>query len=86
MPGPEIRVTEGQRLRVRLENLPEPTTVHWHGLPVPSAMDGVPDVSQRAVQPGETFTYEFDVPASGTLAPPTTAIYCTAVRALRQRP
>ena len=67
VPGPEIRVTEGQRLRVTLENrLPEPTTIHWHGLPVPSDMDGVPDISQRAVQPGETFTYEFDVPASGT--------------------
>lgn len=67
VPGPEIRVTEGQRLRVILENrLPEPTTIHWHGLPVPTGMDGVPDVSQRAVQPGETFAYEFDVPASGT--------------------
>ena len=67
VPGPEIRVTEGQRLRVTLENrLPEPTTIHWHGLPVPAEMDGVPDVSQRPVRPGETFTYEFDVPASGT--------------------
>ncbi len=67
VPGPEIRVREGERLRVILENrLPEPTTIHWHGLPVPADMDGVPDVSQRAVQPGETFTYEFDVPASGT--------------------
>ncbi len=67
VPGPEIRATEGQRLRVTLENrLPEPTTIHWHGLPVPSDMDGVPDVSQRAVSPGETFAYEFNVPASGT--------------------
>lgn len=67
VPGPEIRVTEGQRLRVTLENrLPEPTTIHWHGLPVPPDMDGVPEVSQRAVLPGETFAYEFDVPASGT--------------------
>jgi len=67
VPGPDIRATEGQRLRVTLENrLTEPTTIHWHGLPVPSSMDGVPDVSQRAVQPGETFSYEFDVPASGT--------------------
>ena len=67
VPGPEIRVTEGQRLRVTLENrLPEPTTIHWHGLPVPTEMDGVPDVSQKPVRPGETFTYEFDVPASGT--------------------
>ncbi len=67
VPGPEIRVTEGQRLRVTLENrLPEPTTIHWHGLPVPTEMDGVPDVSQRPVRPGETFIYEFDVPASGT--------------------
>ncbi|MEO8681122.1 MAG: multicopper oxidase family protein [Vicinamibacterales bacterium] len=67
VPGPEIRVTEGQRLRVTLENrLPEPTTIHWHGLPVPPDMDGVPDVSQGAVPPGGTFAYEFDVPASGT--------------------
>ncbi|MHC4536405.1 MAG: multicopper oxidase domain-containing protein [Planctomycetota bacterium] len=45
-PGPEIRVKEGDLLRVVLENnLPEPTTIHWHGLPVPNAMDGVPDRS-----------------------------------------
>jgi FtsP/CotA-like multicopper oxidase with cupredoxin domain len=59
-PGPEIRVKENEILRVVLENnLPEPTTIHWHGLPVPNAMDGVPDITQKPIQPGETFVYEF---------------------------
>lgn len=52
VPGPELRVREGERLRVTLENrLPEPTTIHWHGIPLPNAMDGVPDVTQPAVMP-----------------------------------
>jgi multicopper oxidase len=66
-PGPEIRVTEGERLRVTVENgLPEPTTIHWHGIPVPNAMDGVPGVTQDPIQPGETFVYDFvtDIPGS----------------------
>jgi FtsP/CotA-like multicopper oxidase with cupredoxin domain len=55
-PGPEIRVKENEVLRVILKNsLPEPTTIHWHGLPVPNAMDGVPDITQKPIQPGETF-------------------------------
>lgn len=67
VPGPEIRVQEGERLRVVLTNaLPEPTTLHWHGLPVPYAMDGVPELTQPAVQPGETFTYEFTAGPAGT--------------------
>jgi len=67
VPGPEIRVTRGDRLRVRLDNrLPEPTTIHWHGLTVPPTMDGVVGLSQSAVQPGQSFTYEFDVTQSGT--------------------
>jgi FtsP/CotA-like multicopper oxidase with cupredoxin domain len=46
IPGREIRVREGDRLRVVVENeLPEPTTVHWHGVPVPNAMDGVPGLT-----------------------------------------
>ncbi|MCL4302080.1 MAG: multicopper oxidase family protein [Anaerolineae bacterium] len=65
--GPEIRVTEGDTLRVILtNNLPEPTTIHWHGVPVPNAMDGVPDMPLPAIQPGETFTYEFVARPSGT--------------------
>ncbi len=65
--GPELRVREGETLRVLLENrLPEPTTIHWHGIPVPNAMDGVPDITQPAVPPGERFLYEFTVPVPGT--------------------
>lgn len=67
MPGPEIRVQEGDTLRVRARNeLPENTTVHWHGLPVESPMDGVPGLSQRPIGPGEEFVYEFVVPDAGT--------------------
>lgn len=66
VPGPEIRVPYGQRVRVVVTNdLPEPTTVHWHGLAVPNAMDGVPDVTQPPIEPGETFTYEFDAIPAG---------------------
>lgn len=67
VPGPEIRVPYGQKVKVLLKNeLPEPTTVHWHGIAVPNAMDGVPDVTQKPIAPGETFTYSFRaVPAGG---------------------
>ena len=59
IPGPTLRVTEGDRVRVHLLNhLPVPTTIHWHGLDVPLAMDGVPGLSQDPVPPGGTFTYE----------------------------
>jgi FtsP/CotA-like multicopper oxidase with cupredoxin domain len=67
VPGPEIRVRQGDRLRVAVENrLDEETTVHWHGLRVPNAMDGVPHLTQKPVSPGQTFKYEFDVPDAGT--------------------
>lgn len=67
VPGPEIRVTEGERVRVVLENkLPAPTTIHWHGLIIPASMDGVPGVSMEAVKTGESFTYEFVVTHPGT--------------------
>ena len=60
VPGPEIRVPYGQKVRVLVENdLTEPTTVHWHGIAVPNAMDGVPDVTQKPIEPGQSFTYEF---------------------------
>jgi FtsP/CotA-like multicopper oxidase with cupredoxin domain len=60
VPGPEIRVPYGQKVRVVVRNnLPDPTTVHWHGIAVPNAMDGVPDVTQAPIEPGESFTYEF---------------------------
>jgi len=60
VPGPELRVTEGDRVRVTLVNhLPVGTTVHWHGLDVPPAMDGPVGLNQAAVEPGQDFVYEF---------------------------
>ncbi len=67
IPGPELRVKEGERVRVVLSNaLREPTTIHWHGLDVPNAMDGVPGVTQKRVEPGEAFVYEFEARPAGT--------------------
>lgn len=67
VPGPLIRVTEGDRVRIIVKNdLPEDTTVHWHGIEVPNAMDGVPGVTQDPIKPGETFTYEFEAKPAGT--------------------
>ncbi len=67
IPGPEIRVREGERLRVVLRNsLSEPTTIHWHGVDVPNTMDGVPGVTQPPIAPGATFTYEFNARPAGT--------------------
>ncbi|MYD88656.1 MAG: multicopper oxidase family protein [Acidobacteria bacterium] len=66
IPGPMIRVKVGDRLIVHFtNNLPRPSTIHWHGLRVPIAMDGVPGYSQEPVQPGGTFTYDFVVPDAG---------------------
>ena len=62
IPGPQIRVKQGDKVRVEFtNNLPEPSTIHHHGLTVPNAMDGVPGVTQDAVLPGDTFNYEFTV-------------------------
>src|SRR5262249_39832724 len=67
VPGPVVRVKQGERLRVGVENqLTEATTVHHHGIRLPNAMDGVPHLTQRPIAPGETFVYEFDVPEAGT--------------------
>lgn len=67
VPGPEIRLVQGSRLRVNVLNqLPEDTTVHWHGVRVPISMDGVPFLTQPPIQPGQGFTYEFTVPDAGT--------------------
>jgi len=67
VPGPEIRVRQGERVRIVVDNrLPTATTVHWHGLRVPNAMDGVPHLTQPPIASGESFTYEFDVPDAGT--------------------
>ncbi len=67
VPGPELRFRQGQRLRIAVENqLAEETTVHWHGVRTPNAMDGVPFLTQKPIAPGETFAYEFDLPDAGT--------------------
>ena len=67
IPGPRLRVTEGDRVRINVtNNLPEPTTVHWHGLIVPNAMDGPADVTQEPIAPGASFTYEFITEQRGT--------------------
>jgi hypothetical protein len=67
MPGPMIEAVEGDRVRIIVHNnLPEATTVHWHGLELPVAMDGVPGLTQDPIPPGGTFTYEFDLHQDGT--------------------
>jgi len=63
VPGPQIRVTEGDRVRVILKNeLSESTAMHFHGLELPNDVDGVPFITQPPVKPGATYTYEFTVP------------------------
>ncbi|MGV4924173.1 multicopper oxidase family protein [Streptomyces sp. BHT-5-2] len=67
LPGDVVRVTAGDTLSVVLANsLPQSTTVHWHGLDLRNDMDGVPDVTQRMVQPGSSFHYRFRVTRPGT--------------------
>lgn len=67
VPGPELRVRQGDRLRVTVRNdLPEDTTVHWHGVRLPNAMDGVPHVTQPPIARGSSFVYEFDCVDAGT--------------------
>jgi len=66
-PGPTLRVKRGDEVRVRLVNeLPDPTTIHWHGLRLPNAMDGVPRLTQAPVAPGASFDYRFIAPDAGT--------------------
>ena len=66
IPGPLIRAHVGDRVIVHFANdLPQPTTIHWHGVRVPIDVDGVPDVSQPEVKRGETFTYDFVVRDAG---------------------
>ena len=67
IPGPLIRLKEGQNVRLSVTNtLDEDTSIHWHGLLLPFQMDGVPGVSFPGIKPGETFTYEFPVRQAGT--------------------
>jgi len=67
VPGPELRVTQGDRLRITLVNhLPTATSIHWHGVSLPNAEDGVAGVTQDAVSPGSSYTYEFVAKDPGT--------------------
>ena len=70
-PGPTIEVVQGDRVRIFAENkLPEETAVHWHGVLLPSGMDGISGLNQYPIKPGETFVYEFTVNQ-----PPATLMY-----------
>ncbi|MEP3329514.1 multicopper oxidase family protein [Sedimentitalea sp.] len=67
VPGPEIRLMAGERVRYRLVNdLPQPTAVHWHGIRIENAMDGAAPLTQAPVPPGEGFDYDFVAPDPGT--------------------
>ncbi len=67
-PGPTIEAFEGDRVRILVtNNLPEGTSVHWHGFILPNGMDGVSGLNQPKIKPGETFAYEFTLKQTGTL-------------------
>lgn len=67
IPGTEIRVRQGERVRIAVTNrLDQETTVHWHGLRVPNAQDGVPHLTQKPIPPGSRYMYEFDCLDAGT--------------------
>ncbi|WNZ10819.1 multicopper oxidase domain-containing protein [Streptomyces sp. 11x1] len=67
VPGPVIRVNEGDPVRIVVENdLPEPTAVHWHGMDLPNSQDGVPGLTQPEIEPGESYTYEWKAISPGT--------------------
>lgn len=67
VPGPEIRVTQGDKVRVVVHNeLEQSTSIHFHGVLVPNSMDGVPYITQEPIKKGETFTYEFEAKNPGS--------------------
>ena len=67
VPGVDLRATAGDLMRITLDNqLPADTTIHWHGIALPNAVDGVPGMTQEPVRSGEKFLYEFIVPDPGT--------------------
>jgi FtsP/CotA-like multicopper oxidase with cupredoxin domain len=67
VPGPRIRIREGDRVRIHVKNeLPEITTVHWHGLILPNQMDGPAEVTQEPIKPGGSYDYEFTAVQHGT--------------------
>lgn len=66
-PGPTIEAVEGDKVRILVtNNLPEHTTIHWHGILLPSGMDGVGGLNQPHIKPGETFAYEFELNQNGS--------------------
>jgi FtsP/CotA-like multicopper oxidase with cupredoxin domain len=66
-PGPTIEAVEGDRVRILVTNqLGEPTSIHWHGIFVPNGMDGVSGLTQKPIEPGETYAYEFTLKQYGT--------------------
>src|SRR5262249_36973393 len=66
-PGPTIEAVEGDRIRILVENrLPEPTSIHWHGVLLPNGMDGVSGLNQPSIKPGEIYAYEFTLRQNGT--------------------
>jgi hypothetical protein len=80
VPGPRLDFTEGDRIRINFTNhLPEPATMHWHGLVVPNAMDGPGDITQVPVPPGGSYVYEYEVRQPGTF------FYHSHTRADRQQ-
>lgn len=82
VPGPLIRLTPGDAVRFVVKNeLPEPTSIHWHGLLIPNVQDGAADVTQKPIAPGATFIYEWTVPDT-----PGTYFYHTHYAADRQQP
>jgi FtsP/CotA-like multicopper oxidase with cupredoxin domain len=87
VPGPTIRVDNGERVRIRFTNdLPVETTIHWHGIGVPNSEDGVPGITQRAIQPGEEYTYEFTARPAGEPDGGGTFLYHSHVDEDRQMP
>jgi FtsP/CotA-like multicopper oxidase with cupredoxin domain len=67
VPGPRLRVSQGDRVRIRVHNrLPEATSIHWHGMILPNAMDGAADVTQAPIPPGGSHTYEFTASQQGS--------------------
>ena len=67
VPGPILRATEGDTVRINVtNNLTESSAIHWHGIIIPNKMDGVPYLTQNPIEPGKTFTYEFTLRNSGS--------------------
>ena len=85
VPGSAIRVETGERVRIRFtNNLPDETTIHWHGIGVPNDMDGVPGVTQEPIAPGEEFVYEFVARPAGDARGAGTFLYHSHVDEDRQ--